>query len=250
MTGTWINIGTIVIGSMLGLFYGARLPDRMRATVIVALGLFTLAIGVDLFLEGVETPGENPLIPLVSLLSGAMLGEWWRLEDRLAALGSRLEARISGSSSEGSTFIRGFVSASLLFCIGPMTILGALQDGLTGDYQLLAIKAVLDGFASLALASTFGLGVIFSIVVVLVYQGGISLAAGFFQETLTDLMLAELTVVGGILLLGLAIGTLLEIRPTRPTHPCWFFSWVGSVGKKNRADPARLVTLHYFTSRR
>jgi uncharacterized membrane protein YqgA involved in biofilm formation len=218
MTGTWINIGTILVGSTLGLFYGTRLPDRIRTTVIVALGLFTLAMGVDLFLEGVETPGENPLIPLVSLLSGAMLGEWWRLEDRLATLGSRLESRVSGRTTEGSKFIRGFVSASLLFCIGPMTILGALQDGLTGDYQLLAIKAVLDGFASLALASTFGLGVIFSVLVVLVYQGGISLAAGFFQDILTDLMLAELTVVGGILLLGLAIGTLLEIRPTRPTN--------------------------------
>ena len=218
MIGTWINISTIIIGSVLGLFFGARLPERMRASVIVALGLFTFALGIDLFLEGVQTPGENPLIPLVSLLLGAILGEWWRLEERLNKLGARLEARISGSTQEGSAFIRGFVSASLLFCIGPMTILGAIQDGLTGNYQLLAIKSVLDGFASLALASTFGIGVAFSILVVLVYQGGLSLAAGFFQEALTDVMLAEMTAVGGILLLALAVGTLLEIRPTRPTN--------------------------------
>ena len=218
MIGTWINISTIIIGSVLGLFFGARLPERMRASVIVALGLFTFALGIDLCLEGVQSPGENPLIPLVSLLLGAILGEWWRLEERLNKLGARLEARISGSTQEGSAFIRGFVSASLLFCIGPMTILGAIQDGLTGNYQLLAIKSVLDGFASLALASTFGIGVAFSILVVLVYQGGLSLAAGFFQEALTDVMLAEMTAVGGILLLALAVGTLLEIRPTRPTN--------------------------------
>jgi uncharacterized membrane protein YqgA involved in biofilm formation len=218
MIGTWINISTIIVGSVLGLFFGPRLPERMRSTVIVALGLFTFALGINLFLEGVQSPGENPLIPLVSLLLGAILGEWWRLEERLNRLGARLEARFSGSSEEGSAFIRGFVSASLLFCIGPMTMLGAIQDGLTGDYQLLAIKSVLDGFASLALASTFGIGVIFSILVVLVYQGGLSLAAGFFQEALTDVMLAEMTVVGGILLLALAVGTLLEIRSTRPTN--------------------------------
>jgi uncharacterized membrane protein YqgA involved in biofilm formation len=218
MIGTWINISTIIVGSVLGLFFGPRLPERMRSTVIVAMGLFTFALGINLFLEGVQSPGENPLIPLVSLLLGAILGEWWRLEERLNRLGARLEARFSGSSEEGSVFIRGFVSASLLFCIGPMTMLGAIQDGLTGDYQLLAIKSVLDGFASLALASTFGIGVIFSILVVLVYQGGLSLAAGFFQEALTDVMLAEMTVVGGILLLALAVGTLLEIRSTRPTN--------------------------------
>jgi uncharacterized membrane protein YqgA involved in biofilm formation len=218
MIGTWINISTIIVGSVMGLFFGTRLPERMRSTVIVALGLFTFALGIDLFLEGVQTPGENPLIPLVSLLLGAILGEWWRLEERLNRLGARLEARISGSTEEGSAFIRGFVSASLLFCIGPMTILGAIQDGLTGDYQLLAIKSVLDGFASLALASTFGIGVVFSILVVLIYQGGLTLAAGFFQEALTDVMLAEMTVVGGILLLALAVGTLLEIRATRPTN--------------------------------
>jgi uncharacterized membrane protein YqgA involved in biofilm formation len=218
MTGTWINIGTIIVGSVIGLVFGKRLPERMRSTVIVALGLFTFALGIDLFLEGVKTPGENPLIPLVSLLLGAILGEWWGLEDHLNGLGARIEERISGSTQEGSAFIRGFVSASLLFCIGPMTILGAIQDGLSGEYQLLAIKSVLDGFASLALASTFGIGVVFSVLVVLIYQGGISLAAGFFQEALTEVMIAEMTVVGGILLLALALGTLLEIRSTRPTN--------------------------------
>ncbi|TFH33850.1 MAG: DUF554 domain-containing protein [Anaerolineales bacterium] len=218
MTGTWINIGTILIGSLLGLFFGARLPERVRSTVIVALGLFTLAMGMDLFLKGVQTPGENVLIPLVSLLCGALLGEWWRLEDRLTAIGAALEARVVGSSMHAGSFIRGFVSASLLFCIGPMTILGSLQDGLTGNYELLAIKAVLDGFAALALASTFGVGVIFSTLVVLIYQGGLSMAAIYFQNTLTEPMLVEMTVVGGILLLSLAIGTLLEIRQIRTTN--------------------------------
>jgi uncharacterized membrane protein YqgA involved in biofilm formation len=216
---------------------GGRLPERIRETVVIALGLFTFALGINLFLDGVNTPGENPLIPLVSLLLGAILGEWWRLEDRISSLGEFIEVRITGSSEEGSRFIRGFVSASLLFCLGPMTILGSIQDGLTGDYQLLAIKAVLDGFASLALASSFGIGVLFSTLIVLVYQGGISLTASFFQQALTDQMLAEMTVVGGILLLGLAIGTLLQIRATRPMNllpalllaPLFAFllSWIG-----------------------
>ena len=107
MIGTWINVGTIIVGSVLGLFFGARLPERMRSTVIVALGLFTFALGIDLFIEGVQSPGENPLIPLVSLLLGAILGEWWRLDERLNALGARLEERISGSTEDGSAFIRG-----------------------------------------------------------------------------------------------------------------------------------------------
>jgi uncharacterized membrane protein YqgA involved in biofilm formation len=190
----------------------------MRDSVVIALGLFTFALGIHLFLDGVNTPGENLLIPLVSLLFGAILGEWWRLETKISSLGEILEVKVTGSSAEGSRFIRGFVSASLLFCLGPMTILGSIQDGLSGDYQLLAIKAVLDGFASLALASSFGIGVIFSTIIVLVYQGGISLAASFFQQVLAEPMLAEMTVVGGILLLGLSIGTLLEIRETRPMN--------------------------------
>jgi len=217
VTGTIINIATVLIGGTLGLTLGPRLKARFRETVIIALGLFTLAVGAGMFIGSLDVEGENPLVPLVSLLLGGLLGEWWRIERRLKSLGASLEVRFTRGveSAEGSRFIRGFLSASLLFCVGPMTILGSIQDGLTGDYQLLAIKSVLDGFAALALASTLGLGVLFSALVVLTYQGGISLIAAQTQTFLDDVMLAEMSAVGGVLLLGLAIGTLLELRPIR-----------------------------------
>lgn len=213
MRGTLINMATVLLGGTLGLAFGSRVPERMRQTVMAGLGLFTLAIGIRMFLET-----ENPLIAAGSLLAGGLLGEWWRIEDGLSAIGARLERRFGAreaSEKKGHHFVRGFLAASLLFCVGPMTILGSIQDGLTGDYSLLAIKSVLDGFAALAFASTFGIGVLFSILVILLYQGGISLLAAQAQAFLTEPMIHEMTAVGGILLLGLAIGSLLELRPIR-----------------------------------
>lgn len=216
MTGTIINIITILIGSTLGLLFGSRLSERVRTTVIAGLGLFTAAIGFQMFLES-----QNAILVLLSLLFGGLLGEWWRIEEGLNALGGRLEARFNRPSAEGETadgrerFIRGFLTTSLLFCVGPMTILGSIQDGLTGDYRLLAIKAVLDGFASLAFASTLGLGVMFSTLTVLVVQGGLSLSASLIQGWVNDPMIAEMTAAGGILLIGLAFSSLLEIKKIR-----------------------------------
>jgi uncharacterized membrane protein YqgA involved in biofilm formation len=212
MTGTILNMVTVFIGGTLGLLVGARLPDRVRQTVVAGLGLFTAAIGVQMFLKT-----ENAIIVLGSLLIGGILGEWWRIEDGLRGLGAYLERRFTRSpeNQEGSRFIRGFLAASLLFCVGPMTILGSIQDGLTGDYNLLAIKSVLDGFAALAFASSLGVGVLFSIPVILVYQGGLTLLAAQAQAVTTPAMMNEMTAVGGILLVGLAISSLLEIKPIR-----------------------------------
>ncbi len=213
MTGTFINIAAVLFGGGLGLFFGARLPERVRQTVMAALGLFTLAFGARLFFDG-----EQPLIAAGSLLLGGALGEALRIEDGLTAVGSRLEGRVGGASqaaSEGSRFVRGFVTASVLFCVGPMTILGSIQDGLTGDYELLAIKSMLDGFAALALASTLGVGVLFSILVVFVYQGGLSLLAAQAQMLLTDSMILEMTAVGGLIIMALGVSSLLQIKPIR-----------------------------------
>jgi len=221
MTGTLINIATVLAGGTLGLFFGARLPERIRQTVMMGLGLFTVALGLQMFFET-----SNPLIVLGSLLIGSILGEWWRIETRLRHLGEILEQRFSGSGSslaadersetaEGSNFVRGFLTASLLFCVGPMTILGSIQDGLTNDYTLLATKAVMDGFAAMAFASTLGVGVLFSALTVLVVQGGISLLAAQAQSILTTPMMLEMTAVGGLMLIGLAVSALLEIRPIR-----------------------------------
>ena len=223
MTGTFLNVATVLIGGALGLIFGSRLPERVRKTVVAGLGLFTAAIGVQMFLET-----QNPIIVLGSILVGGILGEWWRIEDGLSNLGGFLERRFTGSktdhleasaaqsdSDSRERFIRGFLTASLVFCVGPMTILGSIQDGLTGDFRLLAIKSVLDGFASLAFASSLGVGVLFSSLTVLIFQGGISLLAAQAQALITPDMMSEMTAAGGLLLLGLSISSLLELKPIR-----------------------------------
>jgi uncharacterized protein len=211
MTGTLLNIATVLIGGALGLIFGARIPEQLKATVISGMGLFVMAMGLQMFLNT-----ENPLIVLSSLLIGTLLGEWWKIEDGLQNLGKFLEQRFSREGEDGSnTFVRGFLTASLLFCVGPLTILGSIQDGLTGDYNLLAVKSVLDGFASLAFASTLGVGVMFSTIVILVYQGGISLLAAQLNSIVTPSMMNELTATGGVILVGLAISSLLEIKSIR-----------------------------------
>lgn len=219
MTGTIINTITVLIGGTLGLLLGARLPEKVQQTVIAGLGLFTAAIGISMFLES-----QNAIIVLLSLLFGGVLGELWKIETHLANLGTYLEKKFTAGNDdnngnkpaeERSRFVRGFLTASLVFCVGPMTILGSIQDGLTGDYQLLAIKSVLDGFAAMAFASTLGIGVLFSIIVILGYQGGLSLLAAQAQVFFTQDMMSELTAVGGVILIGLAISSLLEIKSIR-----------------------------------
>ena len=213
MTGTIINIVTVLGGGLLGLLFGARLPEKMRQTIVAGLGLFTLAIGLQMFFKT-----ANSIIVLAGILFGGILGEWWKIEDKLAGLGAWLEQKFTSGEDQdenGSRFIRGFMTASLLFCIGPMAILGSIQDGLSGDYKLLAIKSVLDGFAALAFASTLGVGVLFSSLVILVYQGGISLLAAQVQSYVTPAMMTEMTAAGGLLISGLAFSTLLEIKRIR-----------------------------------
>lgn len=212
MTGTLINIATILIGGSLGLLFGSRIPEKLKDTVVAGMGLFTVAIGVKMFIGS-----ENELIVLGALILGGLSGEALRIEDRLQSLGQVLEKRFSREeeSGTGSKFIRGFMVASLLYCIGPMAILGSIQDGLTGDYKLLAVKSTLDGFASLAFASTLGIGVLFSSLIVLIYQGGISMLAAQLSVFVTDAMMTEMTATGGVLLMGLAISNLLEIKKIR-----------------------------------
>lgn len=212
MIGTLINVVTILIGGALGAVMGSRIPERIRSTVVSGLGLFVLAYGVSMFLDS-----QNALLVCGSVLIGGLLGEWWRIEDRLAKLGAWLKAKFIKADAEADDgrFIKGFVMASLVFCIGPMAILGSIQDGLTGDYNMLAVKAVLDGFAALAFASSLGVGVIFSSVMVFVYQGAISLLANQVQALVTDPMMLEMNAVGGVIVMGIAISSLLELRKIR-----------------------------------
>jgi uncharacterized membrane protein YqgA involved in biofilm formation len=210
--GTLLNVAAILVGGGLGLLAGARLPLRARESVLWALGLFTIAVGLQLAMET-----RNALVTLGSVVLGGLIGEAIQLEAALRRVGVWLEARCGRSADEraAARFIKGFVSASLVFTIGPMAILGSIQDGLTGNYQVLAIKSMLDGFASLALAASLGAGVLFSAVPILVYQGALSLLAALAEHWLTPAMIGELTAAGGLLMMALGVGPLLELKPIR-----------------------------------
>ena len=212
MTGTIINTAAILLGGLLGLRFGKLLTQKIRETIMVGLGLFTLGISIKMFLET-----NNSLIVLGGLLLGGLLGEFLKIENSINQLGLRLEKRFNNNSagSSSTNFVRGFMTCSILFCTGPMAILGAIQDGLIGDYQLLAIKSVMDGFVAFAMASTLGPGVLFSAPIVFLYQGGFSLLAVQLQGIMTPEMISELTATGGLLLVGIALSSLLEIKSIR-----------------------------------
>lgn len=237
--GTAINVGTIVAGTAIGLVAGGRIPERTRTTVLQAVGLVVVALGVG---EAVKT--HNLVFPLVAIVAGAVIGEAIRLEDRLESLGERIRRRVEGGridtpagddaevevdveveggagaidagrTRRGTTsFVEGFVAASLLFCVGPLAILGSIRDGLTGDVQVLAVKAALDGLVSVIFAATLGWGVGFAAIPVLVYQGVLTIAAGAADRVLDQRMIIEMTATGGIMVMGIGL-RLLELRQVR-----------------------------------
>jgi uncharacterized membrane protein YqgA involved in biofilm formation len=215
MTGTLLNILTVVIGGSLGSLLGNRLPDKTRETVLAGLGLMTGVVGMSMALQT-----KNVLIPMFSVLVGGVLGEWARLENHLEAMGRWLERRVGQRMGSGERSVtRAFVTASLVFCIGPMTILGSIQDGLTGDFQLLAVKSLLDGFAALAFAATLGPGVILSALTILAVQGSVTVAAALLGSALGEVTrltpwVIEMTATGGVLVLGISL-LLLDLRRVR-----------------------------------
>lgn len=214
ITGTIINATTIVVGSILGVLMGARLSSKLRETIIAGLGLFTFGYGLIAFIDTV-----NPLIPLGGLLIGALLGEWWQIEEGLERLGLMLRKAVirhpSDDGGQEALFVEGFITASLVFVIGPIAILGSIQNGLTGNFEMLAIKAILDGFASIAFASTMGIGVAFSALSIFVYQGAITLLSGFFSQYFSSSMMVEMTSTGGLILMAIALSSLLAIKKIR-----------------------------------
>jgi uncharacterized protein len=211
LTGTFINVGTILAGTLIGVLVGGRLSKEVQRRVLDGLGLVTLVIGVDLALAWRDT---NPLYVLGGVLLGGIVGEALGIERRLSAFGDRIQARVS--AERHSTVSEAFFTASLLFCVGPLAVVGAIQDGLRGDYQALATKALLDGFASIALAGTLGWGVALAAGSVLVYQGAISAAATLFQNLLPEHgeALAALTSAGGVLIIGISL-KLLELKDVK-----------------------------------
>jgi len=215
VTGTLINVATVLVGTFLGRLLGGRFPERVRETVMHSLGLVTLVVGMGEALEAFRTPlsgiRASVVVILGSVLVGGIIGEVLHIEDGLNAAGEALKRRFGRGEAR---FTEGFVVASLVFCVGPLTILGSIRDGLSGDYDLLAIKAMLDGFAALAFASALGWGVGFSAVTILVYQGGLSLGASAVRDAFTPLTISALTAVGGVLILGIGL-RLLELKSVR-----------------------------------
>ena len=219
MLGTWINVGTVLAGTVVGGLLGERLKPQTHSTVTSVLGCITCILGIESAMktpDALKTAAVAPqlgffLVVMLSLLFGALLGETLDIEGWLHRLGQFAEKRFG--QSEGD-FGKGFVTASLLFCVGPLTILGCFQDGLKGDYSLLATKAVLDGFAAMAFSAAFGWGVALSAVTVLVIQGGLTLGAGAVQPLMNDVMITAMTAAGGIILMGLGL-KLLDIKQMR-----------------------------------
>ncbi|MDQ7029398.1 MAG: DUF554 domain-containing protein [Ardenticatenia bacterium] len=212
MTGTLINVVTVLVGGTTGLVLGHRLSEQARQTLLGGVGLVTVVVGVQMALTT-----RSILIVLFSVLLGGLIGEWWQLEARLEALGDWLQRRLSRGEGPSNRVTEGFITASLVFCVGPMTILGAIQDGLLGDYRLLAIKSVLDGFTAMAFAAALGWGVLLSVITLLVYQGGISLSAMILAGAWATNVgrdvpaIVELTATGGVLIIGIGL-LLLDIK--------------------------------------
>ncbi|GAA5531999.1 DUF554 domain-containing protein [Deinococcus aluminii] len=218
LSGTLINVSTVLVGTVLGLTLGGRLPERTQRTLLQTLSLVTLFIALDMAgnlnrVTGGRIPGV--ILALVALALGAVIGEALGIEEGLARLGESLRRRFRG----GGRFTEGFVAASLLFCIGPMTVVGGLQNGLTGDSSTYVLKSTLDGIAALALAGAYGIGVGFSALTVLLLQGGISLAAGAFAAGLlggadpgilkTNPYVLLITGVGGLMIAGISWNLML-----------------------------------------
>ena len=206
MTGTLVNTGAVVAGSLLGVMIGKRLPDRVKTIVMQALGLSVVLIGLQMALSG-----TRPLLVIGSLLLGAVTGELMDIEGRIAVVGEWLKRRFR---SESSTFVQGFVTASVLYCTGAMVIVGSIRDGTVGDPSILYIKSLLDGVASIAFASSLGVGVAFSALSVFAIQGAITLLASKLAFLQGPGVIEAVTATGGLLILGIGIN-ILEIKQIR-----------------------------------
>jgi uncharacterized membrane protein YqgA involved in biofilm formation len=211
-----LNALAVLVGATIGVVVGSRLPARVQQTLTDSLGLFTLAIATALALQLLmdrTAPAGTDLIVLASLLVGGALGELLHLTERVEGLGDWFQRRLA-HGDRPSRISEGFVTASLVFCVGPLTVLGSIQNGLTGDIQLLAVKSVLDGFASIAFAATLGAGVYLSILTILVVEGGIATLAYLFGANLDPVAISAASAVGGIILLGVGF-RLLELKRIR-----------------------------------
>jgi uncharacterized membrane protein YqgA involved in biofilm formation len=216
LIGTVINVVAILVGGFVGTSIGDRMPRRLQETVMHGLGLMCVVLGLSMALQS-----HNLLIVMGSVLFGGIVGEWWRIEARLENVGRWLEDRFGRpeDAARGRSIMRAFVTTSLLYCVGPLAVVGSILDGLTGNFQPLAIKSTLDGFASLAFGASLGPGVLFSTVPIVVYQGSLSMLARLFGANLSGITadtpaVVELSATGGVLIMAIGL-VLLEIKQIR-----------------------------------
>jgi uncharacterized protein len=207
LTGTLLNAATVLIGGLVGTVVGDRLPERLRENVVRGVGLFVTAMGVKFAIDT-----TNLLYMLGAMLLGGIIGSLIGVDAWLNRLGETLQRRFSRGGT--STVAEAFVTASIVFCVGPLTFLGSIRNGLAGDATLLTVKSVLDGFTAIALAATLGWGVLLTVPLILLYQGGLALGASLFAGVLSDLQLREMSAVGGLLLMGVGL-KLLGIRDVK-----------------------------------
>ena len=203
MQGTYVNAVAVVLGSLVGIILRERFPEKIKDMVFQGIGLVTLFIGFQMSLKT-----SNLVILFFSILVGAILGEVTNLERHIEDFGNFIKSKFG---SKEDKFVEGFITAFLIFCMGSMTIIGSIEDGLNGNPSILYAKSILDGFASISLASVLGMGVLFSAIPLLLYQGGITLLASLSKTFFTDAVINELSASGGIILIGLGIN-LLDIR--------------------------------------
>ncbi|MBE0067813.1 DUF554 domain-containing protein [Thermoanaerobacterium thermosaccharolyticum] len=201
MIGTLVNAASIVAGSIAGTLFKIGIPERVKTTVMHAISLSVLIIGFDSALKY-----KNLLLVIISLAIGGILGELLDIEKKLNQFGDFLERKLSGNG--GNKISEGFVTASLIYCVGAMAIVGALKDGLQGDHSILFAKSMLDGISSIIFASTLGIGVMMSAISVLVYQGAITICASLLKSLLTTHVVADMSAIGGILIIGISLNML------------------------------------------
>jgi len=209
--GTLANMATIVIGATIGIVIKGGLKQRFQDTIMNALGLAVMFIGISGALQGLfiidggELQTKNVMLTIISLALGALIGEIINVEARLERMGELIKTTLKVKGEKGQNFIEGFVSSSLLFCIGAMAIIGSLQDGLSGDASMLYAKALIDGTVAIFFASTLGIGVLFSIIPLGIYQGVITLSAKYIEPYLSEQLITNISLIGSILIFGIGI---------------------------------------------
>ncbi len=218
MLGNYVNTITIIIGSLLGLLVHKGLKEEYKIIVMQGIGLSVLFIGATTAIGGLLDPDSEPILFIISLVIGGIIGELVGLERSLEKLGMMLQRMVGSDNDQGEHNVaKGFVTASLIFCVGTMAIIGSLESGLRGNYDMLFAKSVLDGITSMILASTLGIGVIFSAGIVFLYQGAIILFAGFLEPLLTVNVIREISIIGGILILGIGL-SMMEIKKIKTVN--------------------------------